>query len=203
MTLAMKKLKNFGWVALLSVIAVLLYPLSLNVGVLHSKLVDTDRKIMETKREISFLQAELRTRANMQQLAEWNDVLYGYSAPTAEQFIDGERALAGLDGAGPNVKPVMVAVSDIDGTAPAGEVGQAGAAASKLDEAPNAPVRVAVITGLKPETKPQPKPEIREKAIAGNSPTRTERLSKIDDKLLSDNLMKEIDKRAAQERKRR
>jgi hypothetical protein len=201
MTLAMKKLKNFGWIALLSVIAVLLYPLSLNVGALHSKLVDTDRKIMETKREISFLQAELRTRANMQQLAEWNDVLYGYSAPTADQFIDGERALAGLDGAGPDVKPVMVAVSDIDGAAPAGEIGQAGAAASKLDDTPIAPVRVAVITTPKLESKI--KPEIREKIVAGNSPTRTERLSKIDDKLLSDSLMKEIDKKAAQERKRR
>ena len=111
MTLAMKKLKNFGWVALLSVIMVLLYPLSLNVGALHSELVNTDRKIMETKREISFLQAELRTRANMEQLAEWNDLLYGYDPPTAEQFLNGERALANLDGVGPDVKPVMVAVS--------------------------------------------------------------------------------------------
>jgi hypothetical protein len=196
MTLAMKKLKNFGWLALLSTIAVLLYPLSLNVGALHSKLVQTDRKIMETKREISFLQAELRTRANMQQLAEWNDVLYGYAPPTAEQFLDGERALARLDGTGPIMKPVMVAVSNIDGNAPAGEIGKVGGAASKIDtEATEKPVRTAVVAPEKVEPKP--------KAVAINSPTRTERLSRMDDQLLSDSLLKEIDKKAAQERKRR
>jgi hypothetical protein len=195
MTLAMKKLKNFGWLALLSIVAVLLYPLSLNVGALHSELVRTDRKIMETKREISFLQAELRTRANMQQLAEWNDLLYGYGPPTAAQFLDGERALANLQGSEPDVKPVMVAVSDVDGVNPAGEIGRAGAAASTLDDDNKTAVRIAAVTAEKP---PQ-----AEKTIAGNSPGRTERLSKIDDKLLSDGLLKEINKKAEQERKRR
>lgn len=185
MTLAMKRLKNFGWVALLSVVAVLLYPLSLNVGALHSKLVSTDRKIMETKREISFLQAELKTRANMQQLAEWNDLLYGFAPPTAAQFLDGERALANLQGGEPEVKPVLVAVAGVDGSAPAGEIGQVGAAA-KVDD--DKPVRVAVAT--------------QEKPVAGNSPGRTERLSKLDEQLLSDKLLKEIDKAAARERKR-
>lgn len=195
MTLAMKKLKNFGWVALLSFVAVLLYPLSLNVGALRSELISTDQKILNTKREISFLQAELRTRANMQQLAEWNDLLYGYAPPTAEQYLDGERALANLDGAGPDVRPVMVAVSLSDGVNPAGEVGEPGAAASKLDDdrkAEAAAVKIAAVTA---------KP--KEKVIAGHTPGRTERLSKMDDQLLSDNLLKEIEKRAAQERKNR
>jgi hypothetical protein len=196
MTLAMKKLKNFGWVALLSVIIVLLYPMSLNVGALHSELVSTDRKIMETKREISFLQAELRTRANMQQLAEWNDLLYGYGPPTADQFLAGERALANLDGVGPDVKPVMVAVSDVDGIIPAGEIGKPGAFASKLAEDDSAkPVRIAAAN--------VEKSDLPEKVAAKKSPDRTERLSKMDDQLLSDNLLKEIEKKAAQERKRR
>jgi hypothetical protein len=194
MTLAMKKLKNFGWVALLSAIIVVLYPMSLNVGALHSELVSTDRKIMETKREISFLQAELRTRANMAQLAEWNDLLYGYGPPTADQFLAGERALANLDGVGPDVRPVMVAVTE-EGIVPAGEIGNPGAFASKLAEDDgDKPVRLAVLNiekGAAPE-----------KVVAGNSPGRTERLSKMDDQLLSDNLLKEIEKKAAQERKR-
>jgi hypothetical protein len=195
MTLAMKKLKNFGWVALLSVIIVLLYPMSLNVGALHSELVSTDRKIMETKREISFLQAELRTRANMAQLAEWNDLLYGYGPPTADQFLAGERALANLDGVGPDVRPVMVAVSD-DGIIPAGEVGKPGAFASKLTENNGGqPVQIAAAV-IK-------KPEMPEKITTGNTSIRTERLSKMDDQLLSDNLLKEIEKKAAPERKRR
>ncbi len=190
MTLAMKKLKNFGWVALLSFIAVLLYPLWLNVGALRSELISTDQKILDTKREISFLQAELRTRANMQQLAEWNDLIYGYAPPTAEQYLDGERALANLDGSGPDVKPVMVAVSTADGALPAGEVGKPGAAASSLTD--EKPVKVA-FAAEKP----------KEKIVTGHSPDRTQRLSKMDDQLLSDSLLKEIEKKAAQERNRR
>ena len=194
MTLAMKKLKNFGWVALLSVIIVLLYPMSLNVGALHSELVSTDRKIMETKREISFLQAELRTRANMAQLAEWNDLLYGYGPPTADQFLAGERALANLDGAGPDVRPVMVAVSD-EGIVPAGEIGNTGGFASTLaDDNTQEPVRMAVLN-IEKTAGP-------ERVVVGNSLGRTERLAKMDDQLLSDNLLKEIEKKAAQERKR-
>ncbi len=205
MTLAMKKLKNFGWVALLSVIIVLLYPLSLNVGALHSELVSTDRKIMETKREISFLQAELRTRANMNQLAEWNDLLYGYGPPTAEQYLDGERALANLGGIGPDVKPVMVAVSDIDGTVPAGEIGKPGAFASKLDDEDDSqPVRIASVDTKKTEKPEKPEKLVEtKKPVAGNTTSRTDRLSKMDDQLLSDKLLKEIEKKAAQERKRR
>lgn len=193
MTLAMKKLKNFGWVALLSVIIVLLYPMSLNVGALHSELVNTDRKIIETKREISFLQAELRTRANMQQLAEWNDLLYGYSPPTADQFLAGERALANLDGAGPDVKPVMVAVAGEDGSTPAGEIGKPGAFASRLaEDETDTPIRVAMATEVKAVK--------IERSAPKNSPTRTERLSRMDDNLISDKLLKEIEKKAAQER---
>jgi hypothetical protein len=195
MTLAMKRLKNFGWVALLSAICVLLYPLSLNVGALHSKLMETDRKIRDTKREISFLQAELRTRANMQQLADWNDLLYGYAPPTADQFLDGERALASLDGGEPQVKPVMVAVEGADGSAPAGVVGAVGAAASIKRDDTAAPVKIALAAEIKPQTA---KP-----VIAGNSSGRTARVSKIDEELLSDRLLKEIDKQAAQERKRK
>ncbi|MEQ1538274.1 MAG: hypothetical protein ABL928_05055 [Sphingorhabdus sp.] len=195
MTLAMKKLKNFGWVALLSVIIVLLYPMSLNVGALHSELVSTDRKIMETKREISFLQAELKTRANMAQLAEWNDLLYGYGPPTADQFLAGERALANLDGIGPDVKPVMVAVSDMDGIVPAGEIGKPGGFASKLAEDEDEPVRIAAATIQKPK--------LPETLSAAKPVGRTERLSKMDDQLLSDKTLKEIEKKAAQERNRR
>lgn len=194
MTLAMKKLKNFGWVALLSVIIVLLYPMSLNVGALHSELVTTDRKIMETKREISFLQAELRTRANMAQLAEWNDLLYGYGPPTADQFLAGERALANLDGVGPDVRPVMVAVSD-ESIVPAGEIGNPGAYASTLAENnTETPIRLAALN-IEKVAAP-------EKVVTANSVGRTERLSKMDDQLISDNLLKEIEKKAAQERKR-
>ena len=98
MTLAMKRLKNIGWLALVFMVAVLLYPLSLNVAALHSDLSRIDRDILETKQEINFLQAEIRTRASVAQLEEWNQLLYGYEPPRADQFIDGDVGFPALEG---------------------------------------------------------------------------------------------------------
>lgn len=199
MTLAMKRLKNLGWLALVFVVAILLYPLSLNVAALHSDLVRVDRQILDTKREISFLQAELRTRASVQQLSEWNDLLYGYEAPTAEQFVGGEAALANLGGKSPVTKPVMVAI--VDNVAPAGTIG------SGMERDTGG----VALTGIKEQSRPklaQAETDAAENTKARNeptikAPTRTERLAKMDDKLLSDDFMRDIERRAAKEQKRR
>lgn len=194
MTLAMKRLKNLGWLALVFLVAILLYPLSLNVAATHSDLARVDRQILETKREISFLQAELRTRASVQQLAEWNDLLYGYEPPTAEQFIEGEAALASLGGHAPTTKPVMVAIEE--NVAPAGIVGS-GNAGSRSESG-------VALASLQNEAKPQIEAAPAQKNEATiRPPTRTEKLAKIDDKLLSDDFMREIDRRAAKEQSRR
>jgi hypothetical protein len=190
MSLAMKRLKNLGWLALVFLVAIMLYPLSLNVAALHSDLVKVDRDILDTKREISFLQAELRTRASMQQLEEWNDLLYGYEPPTAQQFVNGEAALAGISGDAEFSKPVMmVAASNSDGAAPAGVIGggrnSETVANSMADSTPDRDVPTNVI----------------KEAIA--EPTRTERLARIDQKLLSDDLMRDISAKAEKENKRK
>jgi hypothetical protein len=187
MSLAMQRLKNIGWLALVFLVAILLYPLSLNVAALHSDLVSVDRQILDTKREISFLQAELRTRASLQQLEEWNKLLYGYQPPTAQQFVNGEAALANLGGEAPVVKPVMVASNDVDGTAPAGVIGAGqrimeSVSVSQHREAEKS--RVAVIDTPQRE------------------PTRTERLARMDEQLLSDDLLRDISAKAAKERKK-
>ncbi len=225
MTLAMKKMQNIGWLALVFVVAILLYPLSLNVAALHSDLMRVDRKIMETKREISFLEAELRTRASVAQLEEWNSLLYGYEPPTAEQFLNGERALASLGGAEPVVRPVMVSVGEVDGALPAGVVGQPGAAASSVDTEEPAS-RVAVRSVSDDENKIEQPKAVKETKKAEEktasvdvkkstataetkakapiaAPTRTERLAKMDAQLLSDNVLKDIQKKAEKERKRK
>ena len=194
MSLAMKRLKNLGWLALVFLVAILLYPLSLNVAALHSDLVRVDRRILDTKREISFLQAELRTRASMQQLEEWNDLLYGYEPPTVAQFVDGESALAGLGGETPATKPVMVAASASDGAAPTGMIGAARnsdsdsdmAVSDKPERKQSAPVKFARVDKVD-----LPKPD----------QTRTERLARIDQKLLSDDFMRDISMKADKERK--
>jgi hypothetical protein len=196
MTLAMKRLQNIGWLALVFFVAILLYPLSLNVASVHSDLVSVDNRIRETKREISFLQAELRTRASMQQLQEWNQVLYGYQPPTAQQFLNGESALAGLNGAGPIGKPVMVSVASQDGAKPAGVIGS-----------PFAKMASAII----PVQKEAPAFEDKQSSAKTTAPkaapqqvtTRTEKLASMDQKLLSDDLLKDIQRKSEAERKRK
>lgn len=188
MSLAMKRLKNLGWLALVFMVAILLYPLSLNVAALHSDLVSVDREILDTKREISFLQAEIRTRASLQQLEEWNELLYGYQPPTAEQFVAGETALAGLAGDIPDTKPVMVAVSDT----PAGSVGGGARSEAILEADDNdAPERAAPV-----------KIAIAKIDVPKVEQTRTERLAKMDQQLLSDDFMRDISVKAEKERKR-
>jgi hypothetical protein len=198
MSLAMKRLKNIGWLALVFIVAILLYPLSLNVAAMHSDLVRVDNKILNTKREISFLQAELRTRASLQQLEEWNEVLYGYAPPTADQFVAGERALAGLAGETTVGKPVLIAASQSDGIAPAGVIGNSPFAKMEgveKKDAESVPTKIAMVEPVKSETvKHIDKPMIT---------PRTERLAKMDEKLLSEDLLSDINKQAAKERKRR
>lgn len=191
MSLAMKRLKNLGWLALVFMVAILLYPLSLNVAALHSDLVAVDREILDTKREISFLQAEIRTRASLQQLEEWNELLYGYQPPTAQQFVNGEAALAGLGGDAPVGKPIMVAASYSDGAAPAGVIGAGrnSTTSAKPDTSKaqiDKPVQLAVA-------------KVEAPVVAQ---TRTERLARMDEKLLSDDVLRDISVKADKERKR-
>jgi len=183
MSLAMKRLKNLGWLALVCFVAVLLYPVSLNVAALHSDLMSIDAEIYETKREIDFLEAEMRTRANLSQLEEWNDLLYGFKPPTAKQFLEGEDALASLGGNKNKTAPVTVAVAT-DGLVPAGIVGSG---------------RPVADAGAKPLSNDE-KAKLEElKPVVAGDEGRTERLSKMDEQLLSDDVLKKIDAQAKRE----
>ncbi len=186
MSLAIKRLKNLGWMALVCLVAILLYPLSLNVATLHSDLVKIDRQIIETKREIDFLEAELRTRANLGQLEEWNELLYGYRPPTAEQFLDGENALADLDRKD-KTRPVYVAAA-IGGDGPAGIIGS-GIPSEEAGEKPLS------------ESEEQSVAELRGGApVVSGDEDRTERLAKMEEQLLSDEALDEIENQSREEK---
>lgn len=213
MTLAIKRLQNIGWLALVFLVSIMLYPLSLNVASVHSDLTRVDQAIRETKREISFLQAELRTRASPQQLEEWNELLYGYKPPSAQQFLAGEHALAGLGSDRQEIKPLLVAANDFDdGAAPAGIIGSPFAPIVSDDSEPAAgdvrdddvrdgEVRQAARSGAVKTADAL----YREKPNAGGGniqpiSNRTIKLAAIDEKILSDDLLRDIEKRAARER---
>lgn len=124
MSSSMNPMKNFGWFAIIFLVVILLYPLSLNVASLRGDLVKIDRNIMSAQKEINYLQAELRARANLQQLEEWNELLYGFKSPTAAQFANGEKALANLGKSSVNIRPVLVSANDsVSGDAPTGVIG--------------------------------------------------------------------------------
>jgi len=193
MSLAMKRLKNLGWLVLVFMVAILLYPLSLNVAALHSDLLSVDREILETKREISFLQAEIRTRASLQQLEEWNELLYGYQPPTAQQFVNGEAALAGLAGDVVETKPVMMAAASVPAMAEA-SAPEPQSAPEPVVAKPANKEALAVATPIKRAAAKVEAPKVEQ--------TRTERLARMDEKLLSDDLLNDISARAMKERRR-
>lgn len=197
MGLAMKRLKNLGWLALVFMVAILLYPLSLNVAAMHTDLVSVDHNILETKREISFLQAEIRTRASLQQLEEWNELLYGYQPPTAEQFVSGEAQLAQLTGDMQETKPVMMASADIDVAPSANQANPAPTIEAVVRKSTEIATAVATPIFAEPAKRAAPKPEAPKV-----EQTRTERLARMDEKLLSDDLLRDISAKAANERRR-
>ena len=106
----------------------------------------------------------------------------------------------------------MIAASTSDGVAPAGIIG------SVMARMPSTPdIAISVKKDVAPKSQDQFKKETRNSADtdkntganagtnAGSvvAQTRTEKLAQIDRKLLSDDFMREIEKKSAQERKKR
>ncbi|RYD87376.1 MAG: hypothetical protein EOP61_35715 [Sphingomonadales bacterium] len=81
----------------------------------------TESRIVSLKQEIQFLDVEFQTRANQRQLAALNSVEFGYMAPGAGQYIEGERQLAALGmprgpGAPRPIRMASAAVTDGEAT---------------------------------------------------------------------------------------
>src|SRR3546814_5858197 len=102
-------------VLLVLVFAMMLYPGSLKVAATRSELAQIDKQISRARDKIRYLESELAVRASMRQLERWNAESFGYSAPTADQYLASERQLASLDrlprASGANdVAPVLMAM---------------------------------------------------------------------------------------------
>ncbi len=193
MKLAVKRLEGIGWLALVFLVAILLYPLSLSVATLRSDLTRTDSKILSVKKEIRYLETEFSARANLRQLEHWNKLEYGYVSPNAAQYLDGERALANLGG-GDLRKPVKVAViSTMDKVPPAGIIGSVFPTASaKVRNEDDREAASVNITDENSEDRDEPTAaQLRE--------TKTARVADMEDKLLDDGLIKQLAARADSE----
>lgn len=88
--------RSWGWMAVLALCAALVVVLSFKVHAVRSEVLLAERQLIALERETLLLETEFETRASQTQLAEWNNVEFGYAAPRARQFLDGERQLASL-----------------------------------------------------------------------------------------------------------
>jgi hypothetical protein len=108
--------RSLGWAVILTVCLALTLILTFRVNAIKSQVRLEERQIVALKQEKIDLETEFETRANQQQLRAVNDVEFGYEAPKADQYIEGERQLASLGKArGPGApSPIRVARQDAD-----------------------------------------------------------------------------------------
>lgn len=96
MSLRQSQMRSLGWAAVLAVCIALFAVLSVRVHAIKSEVLLAERQIIALKHESMLLETEFETRASQRQLVEWNAVEFGFAAPRADQFLDGERQLASL-----------------------------------------------------------------------------------------------------------
>lgn len=96
MNLTRDRIRSIGWIVILTICAGLTAGLALRVNAVKSQVHETEKRVVALRQEINFLDTEFQTRASQQQLKLLNDVEFGFSAPRAAQYIEGERQLAAL-----------------------------------------------------------------------------------------------------------
>lgn len=113
MNLTRDRVRSIRWAFVLTVCAGLLLALTFRVNAVKSQVRLAERHLVSLKQEKLFLETEFEARSNQQSLKALNDVEFGYEAPRAEQYLEGERQLAALGKArGPNAPaPIRVAAA--------------------------------------------------------------------------------------------
>ncbi|MCP5404554.1 MAG: hypothetical protein H6917_19435 [Novosphingobium sp.] len=96
MNLTRDRLQSIGWAFVLTVCFALTMALTFRVNAVKSQVRLAERQIVALKQEKLFLETEFEARSNQQQLTALNDIEFGYQAPKAEQYIEGERQLSNL-----------------------------------------------------------------------------------------------------------
>jgi hypothetical protein len=96
MNMTRDRLQSIGWFTLLALCTVFTGSLVLRVNSVKSQVQISQRQILSLKRQNQFLETEYETRANQQQLADINDLDFGYKAPESGQYLENERQLAVL-----------------------------------------------------------------------------------------------------------
>ncbi len=173
--MAIKRLSKMGWPMAIGLCLLCIHMLGLYVAPMRTELRETEKEIRERKSQIAYLEAEISARASLDRLNLYNEMLYGYSAPRPDQYLNGEQALASLGAGGPKARAVMASVAETTDEAPlAGAIGD-------VDESlPELSMPVPTKGG-------QP---ANERAVAEHR--RTERMAAIDRQLLAEEALDTI-----------
>jgi hypothetical protein len=149
MSVSARRLRSIGWLALLAVCATLVMVLTLRVNALRSQVRREENHIVALREETMYLQTEFETRASQQQLKAWNDVDFGYVAPSAGQYLENERQLAMLGKpAGPDAPaPVRLAELGDSATGLSGDGASTSGTAAVAYTGPSFPAMVSPLTG--------------------------------------------------------
>ena len=91
------RMRGVGWFGGCVVIVLGFYLVSLQVADERKKLESVDSRIHSAERDIRALETEFDTRGNLAQLEKWNGDTLALAAPTAQQFLPDEAALAAVD----------------------------------------------------------------------------------------------------------
>lgn len=124
MNLTRDRVHSIGWMTVLLICGALSIALMLRVNAVKSQVASSERRIAYLQRDIDFLQTEFQTRSNQQQLKTLNEVEFGYEAPRADQYIEGERQLAALGKAPAPGAPPPIRYASADKAAGEGDAGQ-------------------------------------------------------------------------------
>lgn len=96
MMFAARKLQGIGLIMLLTLFAMIVYPISLRVSATRAELQKAEMDIAEARQQNRMLEGDIAVLANVHQLDRWNAEFFGYASPTASQYLGGERELANL-----------------------------------------------------------------------------------------------------------
>ena len=90
------RMRQFGWMVVMTVCFSLFLALSFRVHAVKSEVQLAEREIINLRNETLLLETEFEARSNQRQLSDWNAVEFGYQAPRADQYLESERQLASL-----------------------------------------------------------------------------------------------------------
>ena len=113
MNLTRDRVRSIGWAFVLTVCAGMLLALTFRVNAVKSQVRLAERQLVSLRQEKLFLETEFEARSNQQQLKALNDVEFGYQAPKAEQYIEGERQLVALGKARAPGAPEPIRVASV------------------------------------------------------------------------------------------